>query len=117
MSRNSTRVTRKERRRDRRRPLNIEARLDDHDILLTDLSAAGFGGALDATDRSPYDLRVGRRMRLEITPQAGDSLTFAVEITREPGDNGVVGGVFVGLTDEAYNSIESLLTGRYFRRR
>ena len=117
MTRLNTRVTRKERRRDRRRPLHIDARLDEHEVLLTDLSAAGFGVALDATNRSPFDFRVGRRMRLELTPERGETLTFAVEIIREPGENGVLGGAFVALTDEAYNVIESLLTGRYQRRR
>jgi hypothetical protein len=29
----------------------------------------------------------------------------------------VIGGSFVGLTDEAYNAIESLLTGRFGRSR
>ena len=117
MNRNNMRVMRKERRRDRRRGLHIEARLDDHEVLLTDLSASGFGAALDATDRSPFDFRVGRRMRLEFSPQPGETQTFPIEIIREPGENGVLGGVFVELTDEAYNVIEALLTGRYNRRR
>jgi hypothetical protein len=36
---------------------------------------------------------------------------------RDEGENGVVGGAFVKLSDEDYNIIESLLTGRYRRRR
>lgn len=117
MNRNATKVTRKERRRDRRRGLNIEASLGGQEVLLTDLSAAGFGAALDATDRSPYSFRVGARLRLELKPPRGAPLSLPVEIVRELGENGVVGGVFVDLTDEAYNTIESLLTGRFLRRR
>ena len=33
------------------------------------------------------------------------------------GENGVIGGTFLGLTDEAYNAIEALLTGRFNRDR
>lgn len=117
MNRNGMKVMRKERRRDRRRDLNLEATLDGHEILLTDLSAAGFGAALDATDRTPFSFRVGALLRLELKPQQGAPLSLPVEIIREVGDNGVVGGVFVELTDEAYNAIEDILTGRLQRRR
>jgi hypothetical protein len=116
VNRNGMKVMRKERRRDRRRGLNLEATLGGHEVLLTDLSAAGFGAALDATDRTPFSFRVGARMRLELTPQQGAPLSLPVEIIRDVGDNGVVGGVFVELTDAAYNAIETILTGRLQRR-
>jgi hypothetical protein len=54
---------------------------------------------------------------LEFRPQGGAALSLAVEIVRSMGENGVVGGVFLDLTDEAYNAIEALLTGRFNRRR
>lgn len=117
MNRNNVRVMRKERRRDRRRGFQLEARLGDCEVVLTDLSASGFGAALDATVRTPFAFRLGSRMRLVLTPAKGEELSFLVEIVREAGENGVLGGVFLDLTDEAYNAIELLLTGRYHRRR
>lgn len=117
MNRNNSTVTRKERRRDRRRPMQLEVLLGGQEIQLTDLSAAGFGVAIDATDQRPYDFRVGQRLRLEFRPHGGKALSLAVEIVRSIGENGVVGGVFLDLTDEAYNAIEALLTGRFNRRR
>jgi len=117
MSRASITITRKERRRDRRRLLQLEANLSGERVLLTDLSASGFGAALDATDRRPRNYRIGQRLRLDLRSKQGDNLSLAVEISREMSENGVIGGVFIGLTDEAYNTIESLLTGRFVRSR
>jgi hypothetical protein len=117
MNRNNVTVTRKERRRDRRRQLEIEILLGGQQVQLTDLSAAGFGAALDATDRRPHDFRVGQRLRLELRPAGGAVLSLAVEIVRPPGENGVVGGIFLDLSDAAFNTIEALLTGRFNRRR
>src|SRR3546814_8757843 len=110
MNRNSLTVTRKERRRDRRRQLQIEVLLGGQQVQLTDLSAAGFGAAIDATERRPHDFRVGQRLRLELRPAGGEALSLAVEITRPVGENGVVGGTFLELSDAAYNTIESLLS-------
>ena len=117
MNRNNVTVIRKERRRDRRRGLQLEARIDGHEILLTDLSAAGFGAAIDATDPGPPNFRFGQRLALQLTPQGGQTYSFPVEITRPLGDNGILGGVFVDLSDEGYDIIESLLMGRHLRRR
>lgn len=117
MNRNNMKILRKERRRDRRRLMQLEATLSGERILLTDLSASGFGAAPDATDLRPRDYRIGQRLRLDLRSKQGESLSLPVEISRELGENGVLGGVFVGLTDEAYNTIESLLTGRINRAR
>lgn len=117
MNRIGMKVQRKERRRDWRRVLHLEAGLGGREVLLTNLSSAGFGAAPDATDSAPLGFRAGARLRLELRPRRGAPLSLPVEIVREMGDNGVVGGVFTGLTDEAYNTIESLLTGRFHRRR
>lgn len=117
MNRNNVTVTRKERRRDRRRQLQIEVRLGGQEVQLTDLSAGGFGVAIDATERRPHDFRVGQRLRLELRPAGGEVLSLAVEITRPVGENGIVGGTFVELSDAAYNTVEALLTGRFTRRR
>jgi PilZ domain len=117
MNRNNSTVKRKERRRDRRRPMQIEVFLGGQEVQLTDLSASGFGAAIDATDRRPHDFRVGQRLRLEIRPRDGEALVLAVEIVRPMGENGVVGGVFVGLSDADYNVVEAMITGRLQRRR
>jgi PilZ domain len=117
MRRKEIGTTRKERRRDRRRPLQLEARLGGQDILVTDLSAAGFGAAVDATDPRPYGFRAGQRLRLELLPKGHDPIELSVEIMRPEGENGIVGGVFVGITDATYALIEGLLTGRFSRRR
>lgn len=116
MTRNPVTVMRKERRRDRRRELQIEALLGGQPVRLTDLSAAGFGAAIDATDRRPRDFRAGQRLRLELHLPDGRPLSLPVELVRPAGENGVVGGVFVELSDSAYNAIESILTGRFKRR-
>lgn len=117
MNRNNVTVMRKERRRDRRRQMQTEVLLGGQPVQLTDLSAAGFGAAIDATDRRPYDFRVGQRLRLEIAVPGGKALSLQVEIVRAVGENGVVGGVFSALSDADYNVIEGLLTGRANRRR
>jgi hypothetical protein len=117
LNRNNMRIVRKERRRDRRRGLQIEALLGGHLVTLTDLSAAGFGIALDATDRSPYPFKAGQRLRLELELPGREPLRLMVEISRSAGDNGVLGGNFLGLSDSEYNLIESLLTGRFQRAR
>lgn len=117
MNRSNLRITRKDRRRDRRRGLQLEAVLGGHPVALTDLSTAGFGVAIDATERMPYDFRAGQRLRLELERPGGEPLSLQVEIVREAGVNGVLGGVFLGLSDAEYNLIESLVTGRFQRGR
>src|SRR3546814_609130 len=112
MSRSNVTVMRKERRRDRRRSMQAEALLDGRPVQLTDLSAAGFGVALDATDRQPHDFRVGQRLRLEVPVPQGEPLSLPVEIVRPSGENGVVGGIFLDISDAAYNTIEALRDGR-----
>lgn len=117
MNRSNVTVVRKERRRDRRRQLETEVLLGGQRVRLTDLSASGFGVAIDATDRRPHDFRVGQRLRLELLPPGGAPLSLQVEIVRPMGENGVVGGVFLDLSDAAFDAIESLLTGRFKRQR
>src|SRR3546814_14628392 len=117
MSRSNVTVMRKERRRDRRRSMQAEALLDGRPVQLTDLSAAGFGVALDATDRQPHDFRVGQRLRLEVPVPQGEPLSLPVEIVRPSGENGVVGGIFLAISDATYHNLEPLLTGRFSIRR
>jgi hypothetical protein len=116
MNRNGITVMRKERRRDRRRELELEASLDGQPVALVDLSASGFGAALDATDQGIREFRVGQCLRLELQLGAGEALVLSVEITRSSPQTGVVAGTFREISDQAYNTIESLLTGRFKRR-
>lgn len=117
MNRSNVTVIRKERRRDRRRQLQIEVLVGGQPVQLTDLSAAGFGAAMDATDRQPRRFRMGERLPLELRIPGGEGLTLPVQITRPVGENGVFGGVFIELSDSDYRAVESLLTGRFKRRR
>lgn len=117
MNRNNVTVVRKERRRDRRRELDMEVRLGGQPVRLTDLSASGFGAAIDATDRRPYDFRLGQRLTFELRAADVLPLLLQVEIVRPVGENGVIGGIFLDLSDADFNTIESLLTGRFNRRR
>ena len=117
MTRTNVTVMRKERRRDRRRLMQIEAWLGGRPVQLTDISTGGFGAALDATNPQQFDLRAGQRLSLELQTPRGEGLSLVVEIVRPAGENGVVGGVFLDLNDAAYNTIEGLLTGRFRRHR
>ena len=117
MNRNNMTVIRKERRRDRRRALELEALLDGQAVSLVDLSASGFGAALDATDCSARGFRIGGQHRLELQLGEKEAVVLSVEITRWSPSKAVVAGIFLEISDAAYNMIESLLTGRFNRRR
>jgi hypothetical protein len=116
MNRNNMTVIRKERRRDRRRALELEALLDGQAVSLVDLSASGFGAALDATDSGARGFRIGSQHRLELQVGDNEPLDLSVEITRWSPAKGIVAGTFLEISDSAYNTIESLLTGRFRRR-
>lgn len=116
MNRHNMTVTRKERRRDRRRALELEAHLDGQVVSLVNLSASGFGAALDATDSGARGFRIGSQHRLELQLGEEEAMVLSVEITRWAPASGVVAGTFLELSDAAYNTIESLLTGRFRRR-
>ncbi len=117
MNRNNITVMRKERRRDRRRVLQSEAYLDGREVILTDISASGFGAAMDATDRTSMDFRIGRSARLDLKSKDGEAVSIPVEIVRAVSEEGLVGGIFTELSNEAYSFVEGLLTGRAQRRR
>lgn len=117
MTRSNVTVVRKERRRDRRRQMETEVLLGGQRVRLTDLSASGFGIAVDATDRRPYDFRLGQRLRLDLQSPDGTVLSLQVEIVRPVGENGVAGGIFLDLSDANFTTIERLLTGRFNRQR
>ncbi len=114
VNRNIT-VKAKNRRRDRRRHLDLVAKLDGHDVTLTDISVTGFGAAIDATDTAMSDLPVGYRGRLDIWLKDGRQLPLDVVIKRALGPDGLFGGHFDNLSDQHFRLIEALLMGREFR--
>ena len=116
MNRNNITVLRKERRRDRRSHPHLEARLDGREVILTDLSTAGFGAALDATDEAVRRIHDGQRVVLELMTDDGGRYSFAAEVSRLPGATGVVGAVFEPLDDAGFSCLEGLVTGRHRRR-
>ncbi len=114
MSRNIT-VKPRNRRRDRRRYLDLQAQIDGQDVSLTDISLTGFGAAIDPTQATVPDLPLGHRGRLEIWLSDGQRLLMDVEIMRELTRDGLFGGRFVDLSDRHFRLIEGLLLGREHR--
>ena len=107
-----TTVKPKNRRRDRRRHLDLVAKLDGRALTLTDISVTGFGAAIDATGTKMPDLPVGYRGKLEIWLKDGRHLQLAIVIKRAIAQNGAFGGHFENLSDEHFRLIEALLLGR-----
>ncbi len=105
----------KNRRRDRRRHLDLVARVDGHDVALTDISVTGFGAAVDATDSEMPDLPVGHNGHLEIWLNDGRHMKMEIVIKRAIADDGIFGGHFVNLPDRYFRLIEALLMGREHR--
>ncbi|CAE7811528.1 unnamed protein product [Symbiodinium necroappetens] len=102
----------KERRRDRRRRLQLSAEIDGHAVSLVDISIAGFGAAVDATDRAAPKLPLGHRGRLDIWLSDGRRMRLEIEIGREVGPDGMFGGRFLDISDENFRLIEAILLGR-----
>lgn len=111
----NTTVKPKNRRRDRRRHLDLSAKLDGQAVTLTDISVTGFGAAIDATGAKVPDLPVGYRGKLEIWLKDGRHLQLAMVIKRAVAPNGDFGGHFENLSDEHFRLIEALLLGREHR--
>ena len=114
VNRNIT-VKTKNRRRDRRRHLDLVAKLDGHDVTLTDISVNGFGAAIDATDAAMPELPIGYRGRLDLWLKDGRHLALDIVIKRALGQDGMFGGHFDNLSDKHFRLIEALLMGREFR--
>ncbi len=114
VNRNIT-VKPRNRRRDRRRHLDLVAKIDGRDISLIDISVNGFGAAIDATQTTLPDLPLGHRGRLDIWLDDGRHMRIDVEIKRELTRDGIFGGNFVDLSDHHFRLIEALLLGREHR--
>ncbi|HIC81716.1 MAG TPA: hypothetical protein EYH07_19950 [Kiloniellaceae bacterium] len=105
----------KERRRDRRRQLQLSAEIEGHAVSLVDISVAGFGAAIDATGRAPLKLPLGHRSRLDVWLSDGRRMHLDIVIEREIGPDGLFGGSFLSISDENFRLIEAILMGREHR--
>lgn len=114
MRRNIT-VKPKNRRRDRRRHLDLVAKIDGQEVSLTDISVTGFGAAIDATGAETPDLPVGHCGKLDIWLNDGRHIQLDIVIKRAIAQDGVFGGHFVNLTNRHFRLIEALLLGREHR--
>ena len=101
-----------ERRRDRRRPIMLEGRLEGHTIAIVDISFGGLAGAAELLGKSSWLPEAGREMELELAPNSGKARTFTIEIIRVDPVDGQFGARFLGLDDAQYRVIERLMMGR-----
>lgn len=105
----------KERRRDRRRHLNLSGRIQGQDVFVVDISITGFGAVADATNAAQLHLPEGHHTRLEISLDDGRRLEMDVEIKRAVTKDGLFGGRFISLPDKYFRIIEGLMLGREHR--
>ena len=101
----------KERRRDRRRPVMLEGRLEGHAVAIVDVSFGGLAGAVEFLGKSTWLPEFGSEMVLELAPNTDKARTFAVEIIRVDTIDGQFGARFLGLDDAQYRFIERLMMG------
>ncbi len=101
----------KERRRDRRCPVELPALLGELAVMLTDISIVSFGAVARVRKATGPNLSVGHidSLKLQLTPDRIIQLTVVIE--RVPDAEGCFGGRFVNLTDENYRLIEATIVG------
>lgn len=105
--------TRVERRRDRRRPIELAARIGDQTVTIIDISLGGVGmaGATALADRS-RSFRHGEQHRILLEVPSYGLLELMVEVARIDGATNALGLRFVGLDLANYRVIERLAIGR-----
>ncbi|WP_422368927.1 hypothetical protein [Pelagibius sp.] len=101
----------KERRRDRRCPVELPALLGELAVMLTDISVVSFGAVARIRKASGPNLSVGDidSLEVQLTPDRVVHLTVVIE--RAPDPEGHFGGRFVNLSDENYRLIEATIVG------
>ena len=105
--------TRIERRRDRRRPTDLSARIGDHTATIVDISLGG----LRATDcivhsPTPTTYRMGEQHRVYLDVPSYGLLELTAEVARIDTAKASIGLRFVGLDAASYRVIERLAIGR-----
>ncbi len=105
-----------EQRRDQRRPVSVEGRIDGGRVDLIDLSITGVGGGTIALgDAASLDIREGQNSILELTGANGQPVSLPVEIQRIDGEAGGFGAKFSELSDDDFDAIEKLMFPRRAR--
>lgn len=102
----------KDQRRDQRRPVSVEGRIDGIRVALLDLSVTGVGGGMIALgDAANLDICEGQSKTLQFTgPGPGDeTVSLPVTIQRVDGTAGAFGAVFAELSARDFDAIEKLM--------
>lgn len=102
-----------ERRRDRRRPTDLSARIGDHAATIVDISLGGVRAAdcvVQSTTPSAY--RLGDQYRVNVDVPSYGLLELLAEVARIDTAGGSIGLRFVGLDSATYRVIERLAIGR-----
>lgn len=103
----------KNRRRDQRRPVPLEATLDGHPVLLFDLSLSGVGaGTVDAAVKKRMGDITGSKARLSFTDTRGREVDILIEISYFLED-GRFGGRFYNLSGEEFDVVQDLMFRRH----
>ena len=101
----------KERRRDRRRGVILDGRLDGHPVRVLDVGFGGIQGAIEISGESEQLPIIGREYRLELDDGSG-TVWFVITVVRVNLGKGLFGAHFTGLDDEQYRNLERLILGR-----
>ncbi|MFD2205285.1 hypothetical protein [Kiloniella antarctica] len=130
-------VYNKDRRRDHRRAVHLaaklngfDARLNNKDVTIKDISPGGVGIAGEEDDLDDYadmdvvlddgeklniealGLSVGDVVSLEIFLKTADSFSIDIEIRRADHADGKLGARFVNIGNKDFNTLEKIVLGR-----
>lgn len=105
-----------ERRRDRRREITMDAKLDDQDIRILDIGLSGFGadGAFERHDKTIWP-ECDRRTELRFTDYRDREVLVLVKITSVDTETGRFGGGFIEISGLAFDVIQDLMLHRDLR--
>lgn len=105
-----------DRRKDRRRDVVLDAKLDDQDVKILDIGLSGFGatGAYETHARTTWPVE-NSRGELSFTDFRGRKIEMLVVITYADGESGRFGGNFLELSGTAFDSIQDLMLHRDLR--
>ncbi|MEZ5666719.1 MAG: PilZ domain-containing protein [Alphaproteobacteria bacterium] len=101
-----------ERRRDRRRPTRLTARIGDLPVEIIDISLGGLGVGVIARAASPRAFRIGEEYRVVLDVPSYGVLTLSAEVARVNPARAYVGLRLVDLDGQTYRVIERLSIGR-----
>ncbi len=103
----------KERRRDQRRSVSVEASIGGIQVGVIDLSFTGVGcGTVELGNVAGLKIEVGRDTILEFAGPDGRQVALPVTIQRIDDAAGQIGATFVELSDRNFDVIEMLMFPR-----